>query len=87
MKSSTTVAKFREKLSTWLDSASSQPVFINRGDERFALMNEVAYRELQQKINDLQTSLIAVLETGQNSTSSELEELSTDLKEFKRKEA
>ena len=62
------VAKFRGKLSDWLDSAKEEPVFINRGEERFALMNEDIYRELQQKVSDLQSSLIAVLADSEQST-------------------
>ena len=53
--------KIKEDLSNWFDSAKLEPVFINRGGERFALMNEEYYLELIQKLRDLQSSLVAVL--------------------------
>lgn len=87
MSSATTVAKFREKLSTWLDSAKTEPVFINRGEERFALMDEEYYRELQQKVSDLQSSLIAVLADNEESTQSDFSGMLPDMEKFKRKKA
>ena len=83
----TTVAKFREKLSSWLDSAEQAPVFINRGGQRFALMNEDIYRDLEQKIGDLQSSLIGILENKEDSTSSNLDDILPRLKKFKREKA
>lgn len=87
MANTTTVAKFREKLSTWLDSAKTRPIFINRGEERFALMNEETYRELEQKISDLQSSLIAALSSDEKSTASKFDDMLADTKQFQRKEA
>ncbi len=87
MSNTTTVAKFREKLSTWLDSTSEGPVFINRGEERFALMNEDTYRDLQQKVADLQTSLISALESKETSTPSNFDDMLSKLEQYKRKEA
>ncbi len=87
MSNATTVAKFREKLSGWLDSAQETPVFINRGEERFALMNEELYRELQQKVSDLQSSLIAVLADNESSSQGTLDDMLPEMEQFKRKEA
>ena len=87
MSNATTVAKFREKLSTWLDSAQEEPVFINRGEDRFALMDEEIYRELQQKVTDLQSSLIAALESREDSTVSNFDDILDQVKQYKRKEA
>lgn len=87
MANTTTVAKFREKLSTWLDSAKTRPIFINRGEERFALMNEETYRELEQKISDLQSSLIAALSSDEKSTASKFDDMLANTKRFQRKEA
>ena len=87
MSNSTTVAKFREKLSTWLDSANKEPVFINRGDERFALMNEEAYRDLQQKISDLQSSLIAALESRDGVANNDFSDTLSKLEKYKREKA
>jgi PHD/YefM family antitoxin component YafN of YafNO toxin-antitoxin module len=87
MSSITTVAKFREKLSTWLDSATKGPVFINRGSERFALMNEDLYRDLQQKVEDLQTSLLAVMESKENTSSKSMDDMLSKLTKYKRKKA
>jgi PHD/YefM family antitoxin component YafN of YafNO toxin-antitoxin module len=87
MSNTTTVAKFREKLSNWLDSAKDEAVFINRGEERFALMNEDIYRELQQKVSDLQSSLIAVLSDSEKSTQSDFSDMLSKMEKFKRKKA
>ena len=87
MSNTTTVAKFREKLSNWLDSAKDEAVFINRGEERFALMNEDIYRELQQKVSDLQSSLIAVLADNEKSTKSDFSDTLSKMDKFKRKKA
>ena len=87
MSSTTTVAKFREKLSNWLDLAKSEAIFINRGEERFALMNEDIYRELQQKISDLQSSLIAVLDDAEKSKQSDFSDMLPKMEKFKRKKA
>lgn len=87
MANNTTVAKFREKLSTWLDSAGQGPIFINRGEERFALMNEKAYRDLQQKVLDLQTSLIAALESKNHVANTDLDDTLSKLKKYKREKA
>ena len=65
MSDSTTVAKFREKLATWLDAAKKETIYINRGEERFALMSEESLRDLNQKVTDLQASLIAALDPSE----------------------
>ena len=70
-----------------MDSATKGPVFINRGDERFALMYEDIYRDLQQRIDDLQTSLIAALENKENSTSNNLDDMLPQLEKFKGEKA
>ena len=54
-------SKIKEELSNWFNSAKLEPVFINCGTERFALMNEEYYLDLIQKLGDLQSSLVAVL--------------------------
>ncbi len=87
MSNTTTVAKFREKLSNWLDSAKDEAVFINRGEERFALMNEDIYRDLQQKVSDLQSSLIAILADSKNSTQSDFSDILSRMDKFKRNKA
>ena len=87
MSNTTTVAKFREKLSNWLDSAKDEAVFINRGEERFALMNEDIYRDLQQKVSDLQSSLIAILADNEESTKSDFSDMLSKMEKFKRKKA
>ena len=87
MSDSTTVAKFREKLAGWLDTAKRETVFINRGDERFALMSEEAYREFNQKISDLQSSLIATLESKDHVTKENFDGMLSKLSKYKRKKA
>lgn len=87
MATSTTVAKFREKLSNWLDSASKGVVFINRGEERFALMNERTYSELNQKISDLQSSLIALMDVKNIDESAQKSDILSKLEKYKRKQA
>lgn len=87
MSNATTVAKFREKLSSWLDSASKEPVYINRGSERFALMGEDTFRELQQKVTDLQASLISLLEDKNELENSDFSEIFSQLEKYKREEA
>lgn len=87
MSDSTTVAKFREKLAVWLDTAKLETVFINRGNERFALMSDEAYRELNQKISDLQSSLIATLEAREPVTKDNFDGMLPKLEKYKRKKA
>jgi hypothetical protein len=87
VRDSTTVAKFREKLASWLDIAKDQTVYINRGEERFALMSEEAFRNLNQKVNDLQSSLIVALDPNEIVETSSIDDVLSTLKKYKRKKA
>lgn len=50
-------------------------------------MYEDIYRDLQQRIDDLQTSLIAALENKENSTSNNLDDMLPQLEKFKGEKA
>ena len=62
MSETTTTRNFRQNLKQFFDLAQSEPVAINRGNERFVLLHESEFNKMKEEIMYLQKSLIATLE-------------------------
>lgn len=62
MDKNTNSRNFRENLSHFFDVASSEPVAINRGQDRFVLLSEAEFLKLKEEIMVLQKSLISSLQ-------------------------
>ncbi len=62
MSETTTTRNFRQNLKQFFDIAQSEPIAINRGNERFVLLHESEFNKMKDEIMYLQKSLIASLE-------------------------
>jgi PHD/YefM family antitoxin component YafN of YafNO toxin-antitoxin module len=67
MAAETTNSKdFREKLSSYFDIAKEKPVAVTRGKDRFVLMSESEYLDLQDEVLALQRNLLSLLSNNSN---------------------
>jgi len=61
MSEATTTRNFRQNLKQFFDLAQSEPIAINRGNERFVLLHESEFNKMKDEIMHLQKSLVATL--------------------------
>lgn len=73
MENITNSRNFRENLSFFFDKASSEPIAINRKNERFVLLSESEFLKMKEEISNLQKSLISSLQI--QSSTEDLEEI------------
>lgn len=75
MSEATTTRNFRQNLKQFFDLAQSEPVAINRGNERFVLLHESEFNKMKEEIMNLQKSLIATLGGMKSESRKELDDI------------